>query len=121
MDFLDNGLMVFQHLNGWVIRKYFDFYGHDGAWYYLSKKTSSWVDTSEEAVFSTHEEALEIANKFHKCGRLAYDPDFGDDKLCADCGHPYYRHYDSYEENYPAGCKYCSCVDFVEKRSDDDS
>jgi len=38
----------------------------------------------------------------------AYDPNFGDDRLCQ-CGHEYYRHFDSYEKMSPVGCKYCSC------------
>jgi hypothetical protein len=44
----------------------------------------------------------------------AYNPKFGDDKEC-ECGHPYYRHFDSYEDNYPCGCKYCGCREFKEK------
>ena len=40
-----------------------------------------------------------------------YDPDFGDDKVCK-CGHKYYRHFDTYEEMYPCGCKYCGCYAF---------
>jgi len=40
-----------------------------------------------------------------------YDPNFGDDKVCQ-CGHPYYRHFDTYEEMYPCGCKYCECGTF---------
>ena len=39
---------------------------------------------------------------------LRYNPDFGDDRDCA-CGHSYYRHFDSYEDMEPVGCKYCSC------------
>lgn len=42
----------------------------------------------------------------------AYDEKYGDDKLCK-CGHPYYRHFDTYTENMePIGCKYCSCDNF---------
>jgi len=40
-----------------------------------------------------------------------YNPKYGDDKICK-CGHLYYRHFDSYEDNYPCGCKYCNCYDF---------
>lgn len=40
-----------------------------------------------------------------------YNPKYGDDKICK-CGHPYYRHFDSYEDMYPCGCKYCDCNDF---------
>ena len=41
-----------------------------------------------------------------------YNPDYGDNKLCK-CGHPYYRHFDSYEHMAPVGCKYCRCDEFV--------
>jgi len=37
---------------------------------------------------------------------LGYDPTFGDNKMCL-CGHPYYRHFDSYDDHAPIGCKYC--------------
>lgn len=40
-----------------------------------------------------------------------YNPDYGDDKVCK-CGHKYYRHFDTYEEMYPIGCKYCACDKF---------
>lgn len=35
-----------------------------------------------------------------------YDPNFGDNKKC-ECGHSYYRHFDSYDDMAPVGCKYC--------------
>ena len=28
------------------------------------------------------------------------------------CGHAYERHFDSYEDMYPVGCKYCECWTF---------
>jgi hypothetical protein len=40
-----------------------------------------------------------------------YDPKFGDDRECK-CGHPYYRHFDTYEGMSPVGCKYCDCEVF---------
>ena len=43
-----------------------------------------------------------------------YNPKYGDDRICK-CGHPYYRHFDWSEDNYPCGCKYCECFDFEEK------
>ena len=44
---------------------------------------------------------------------LKYNPRYGDDRVCQ-CGHAYYRHFDSYENMEPIGCKYCDCVEFVE-------
>jgi len=41
-----------------------------------------------------------------------YDKNFGDDKIC-DCGHEYYRHFDSWESMRAVGCKYCGCETFV--------
>lgn len=43
-----------------------------------------------------------------------YNPNYGDDRICK-CGHPYYRHFDWMEDNYPVGCKYCQCYIFEEK------
>jgi hypothetical protein len=36
-----------------------------------------------------------------------YDENFGDNKLC-ECGHPYYRHFDTYDNMSAVGCKYCT-------------
>ena len=44
-----------------------------------------------------------------------YDYRIGDDKLC-DCGHPYYRHFDTYEDMLAIGCKYCECEVFEEPK-----
>jgi hypothetical protein len=41
-----------------------------------------------------------------------YNPKYGDDKICK-CGHPYYRHFDTYENMEAVGCKYCGCFEFV--------
>jgi hypothetical protein len=41
----------------------------------------------------------------------AYNPKYGDDRIC-ECSHPYYRHFDSYEDMHPVGCKYCECYTF---------
>jgi len=38
----------------------------------------------------------------------AYDPNFGDDRIC-ECAHTYERHFDGYGNNAPVGCKYCPC------------
>jgi hypothetical protein len=43
-----------------------------------------------------------------------YNPKYGDDRICV-CGHPYYRHFDTYEYMFPCGCKYCPCHTFKEQ------
>ena len=43
-----------------------------------------------------------------------YNPNYGVDRICK-CGHPYYRHFDWMEDNYPVGCKYCDCYNFEEE------
>ena len=43
-----------------------------------------------------------------------YNPAYGDDRICK-CGHSYYRHFDTYEDMAPAGCKYCMCFEFEEE------
>ena len=42
---------------------------------------------------------------------VKYNPKFGDDREC-ECGHPYYRHFDTYEDMEACGCKYCGCYEF---------
>ena len=42
-----------------------------------------------------------------------YNPNYGDDRMCK-CGHPYYRHFDTYADMEACGCKYCRCYTFVE-------
>lgn len=42
---------------------------------------------------------------------IKYNPNYGDDIECK-CGHPYYRHFDTYDDNNPCGCKYCRCYVF---------
>lgn len=58
------------------------------------------------------EEFIEFAKQWAKNPSLVYDPEYGDDKECL-CGHAYYRHFDSYEDMSPVGCKYCRCYTFV--------
>ena len=50
----------------------------------------------------------------------AYWPEVGDDTLCV-CGHPYFRHFDTYDDMAPIGCKYCPCNHFQEMLNADGS
>lgn len=43
----------------------------------------------------------------------SYDPNYGDGKVCV-CGHTYHRHFDSYGNMEPVGCKYCECDKYSE-------
>lgn len=45
---------------------------------------------------------------------LSYNKNYGDNRIC-ECGHTYYRHFDSYEQMEACGCKYCGCYRFEEK------
>lgn len=45
--------------------------------------------------------------------RMHYNPGYGDNRICV-CGHPYYRHFDPYEDMEAVGCKYCGCHEFRE-------
>lgn len=47
--------------------------------------------------------------------KKVYNPNYGDDQVCV-CGHKYYRHFDTYDDMEPVGCKYCGCNEFTEKR-----
>lgn len=40
-----------------------------------------------------------------------WNPNHDQEAECR-CGHPYHRHFDSYENMYPIGCKYCECDTF---------
>ncbi len=42
------------------------------------------------------------------------DPTHDQDAPCANCAHPYERHFDPFEGDREVGCKYCGCVAFVE-------
>lgn len=45
---------------------------------------------------------------------VKYNPNYGDNRVCK-CGHNYERHFDSYENMDPVGCKYCRCFEFIEE------
>lgn len=44
----------------------------------------------------------------------SYNPEYGDHRVCK-CGDRYYRHFDTYDDMAPVGCKYCACDTFEEK------
>lgn len=42
----------------------------------------------------------------------SYNPEYTGVTQCL-CGHEYYRHFDTYEDMEPVGCKYCECGTFT--------
>lgn len=85
------------------------FSGPDGyrRWCYVLRNV---IDGFEEFA-PTVEEVDQLING-------SYDPKFGDERVCK-CGHTYERHFDSYDEMAPIGCKYCDgveCPAFEEDR-----
>lgn len=80
--------------------------------------TDSYDDAKEE-MWKQEIERLKSKNRifFNNSKNLIedvlpkYDPHFGDDKKCK-CGHSYHRHFDTYEDMDPVGCKYCGCQEF---------
>lgn len=59
------------------------------------------------------EQDLPYIKKINIKTKLIYNPNYGDNRICK-CGHTYYRHFDTYENMYPIGCKYCQCSEFEE-------
>jgi len=51
----------------------------------------------------------------HLVKQSKYNPNYGDDRECV-CDHPYYRHFDTYDDMFNCGCKYCDCPGFKEKK-----
>ena len=79
----------------------------DGIKFYLSKN-GVWLTNYIESKYIVREPYFKIIKKSEVS---KYNPWYGDDKVCV-CGHPYHRHFDSYENMYPCGCKYCNCNSF---------
>lgn len=40
-----------------------------------------------------------------------WNPDHDQEAKC-ECGHRYYRHFDTYDDMQLVGCKYCECYEF---------
>lgn len=90
--------------------------GYDMGGFIIQNGTETWVASLIDAGVAVEMEATKEAPKVEppylketvtKVVRK-YNPNYGDDRECK-CGHPYYRHFDSYENNLPCGCKYCEC------------
>ena len=62
-------------------------------------------DTSKEQPYIIQQKMIE---------ERKYNLSYGDHRICK-CDHPYYRHFDPYDNMNACGCKYCSCYIFIEK------
>lgn len=85
--------------------------------YSITQKT--YEELTEELETASHERCREIARSALSMvtifGYEDYDAKIGDDKIC-ECGHAYYRHFDTYDDMRPVGCKYCCCNKFTENK-----
>lgn len=72
-----------------------------------SEQFIEWIHSDKE--IKAEQPYLEETVIYHK-----YNPNYGDKRVC-ECGHDYYRHFDTYDNMEPCGCKYCSCDRFVEE------
>jgi hypothetical protein len=61
---------------------------------------------STDELYGHREKFMDYLKRAFGGPSMIYMDDFGDDRLCV-CGHPYYRHFDTYEDMAPVGCKYC--------------
>ena len=70
----------------------------------------------EDDIDALKDQVYELEDLLHNhlSPPLAYDSEFGDERIC-ECGHPYYRHFDTYDHMAPVGCKYCDCREFKEQ------
>lgn len=76
-------------------------------------KVKDFFGVEHEATLISKEDSPYLEYEYKKVLKK-YNPNYGDDRVCI-CGHTYYRHFDSYEDMRPCGCKYCDCSTFVEK------
>lgn len=92
--------------------------------WYLEMNTGGTVHTSEEIdrVKKLLDNEIGICHveqpyliTYKTIKEVKYNPNYGDDRIC-ECGHAYYRHFDSYENMDAVGCKYCCCYEFKEKK-----
>jgi hypothetical protein len=57
------------------------------------------------------------------CSKASFDNQYigeldVDTNICI-CGHTYHRHFDTYDDMRPIGCKYCGCHCFVKDSKDE--
>lgn len=67
------------------------------------------------ARFITHPKGRAFVTDLLRYGtKPRWDASVDQDQPCSNpsCGHPYHRHFDSYENMAPVGCKYCNCSTF---------
>ena len=75
-------------------------------------KVTSWIENCPAFLEMPKEEQPYII-EIEVVRNEKYNPNYGDDRIC-ECGHSYYRHFDSYNKMSTCGCKYCGCFEFRE-------
>lgn len=75
-------------------------------------KIIDWLGVEREATLINSPDSPYLEYEYKVITRR-YNPNYGDNRMCV-CGHPYHRHFDSYENMEAVGCKYCGCSEFVE-------
>ena len=76
------------------------------------KKTITVYTACDEVTGTLDESTINNPYLEYTAKIKAYNPNYPENKKCI-CGHSYGRHFDSYEDMAPVGCKYCSCNEFV--------
>ena len=77
-----------------------------------------WGKEHKARLVSKPDEPYLVYEYVEKHVEKRYNPNYGDDRMCV-CGHPYYRHFDSYDHMEAVGCKYCGCQKFIEKKENE--
>lgn len=72
--------------------------------------------TADVAALCDAVEALEKELQDERGLGKKFDPTIEYEAPCV-CGHPYYRHFDTYDNMAAVGCKYCGCFEFTHTAS----
>lgn len=77
----------------------------------LTKKDAETLKSYLE--YNCHPRMIKLYDEIEFKIRRLWDAGHDQNALCK-CEHPYYRHFDSWENMWPVGCKYCECSTFEE-------
>lgn len=72
------------------------------------------TELHRQALLKAGEKFNELAQVQNQMSAEVWNPKLDQNALC-DCGHTYYRHFDSWDDMAAIGCKYCGCHEFQPK------